>query len=92
MADKGFTIADLLEIRGVSLNIPPQKKTEQLNENELILTRRIANLRIHVERAIGRIKSYKILNDIPINMAVIAEQIFYVCTIFANFSKPLCSK
>ena len=58
MADRGFTIRDILDIRGVGLNIPPIKTSDQLSEDELILTRRIATLRIHVERAIGRIKTY----------------------------------
>ncbi len=52
MADKGFTIADLLHDRGVDLNIPPMKIGPQLSHDDLILTRRITNLRIHVERAI----------------------------------------
>ena len=69
MADKGFQISDLLYDRGVELNIPPLKTEAQLSEDDVILTRRIANLRIHVERAIGRIKTFRILNDIPINMA-----------------------
>ena len=60
MADRGFTIADLLEMKGVTLNIPPMKVHDQLSETELITTRRIAALRIHVERAIGRIKNFKI--------------------------------
>ena len=68
MADKGFTIADLTEQRGVTLNIPPFKHDNQFTERELLTTRRIASLRIHVERAIGRIKNFKILNDIPNNM------------------------
>ena len=59
MAERGFTIADLLEIKGVILNIPPMKVNNQLNEKELIVTRRIAALRIHVQHAIGRIKSIR---------------------------------
>lgn len=84
MADRGFTIEDLLHSRGVGLNIPPNKDGPQLSEDDLILTRRIATLRIHIERAIGRVK---ILKDMPINMATLSEQIFFVCAILTNFSK-----
>ena len=94
MADRGFTIADLLDAKGVNLNIPPTKVTvnDQLSETELITTRRIAALRIHVERAIGRVKNFKILNDIPNNMSRITDQIFFVCSMLCNFSSPLCIK
>ena len=44
MADRGFTIADLLDTKGVSLNIPPIKVGEQLSDTELVATRRIAAL------------------------------------------------
>ena len=54
MADRGFTI----DARGVALNIPPMKTQHQFTSRELTVTRRIANLRIHVERAIGRIKNF----------------------------------
>ena len=92
MADKGFTIADLTERCGVTLNIPPMKHDDQFTERELLTTRRIASLRIHVERAIGKIKNFKILNDIPNNMARIADQIFFVCAMLSIFDPPLCSK
>ena len=92
MADRGFTIADLLDTKGVSLNIPPMKVGEQLSDTELVATRRIAALRIHVERALGRIKNYKILNDIPNNMSKISDQIFFICCILCNFTSPLCTK
>ena len=65
MADRGFTVADLLDAKGVNLNIPPMKVSTQLSHSDLVTTRKIAALRIHVERAIGRVKKYKILNDIP---------------------------
>jgi hypothetical protein len=89
MADRGFTIADLLEERGVDLNIPPMKLQPQLTEDELVETRRIASVRIHVERAIGRLKSYHILNNVPNSMAGLADRIFFICTVFTNFLKPL---
>ena len=85
MADRGFTIADILDIRGVALNIPPIKTQHQFTSRELTVTRRIANLRIHVERAICRIK------DIPNSMARMVDQIFFVCTVLSLFHGPLCS-
>ena len=92
MADRGFNIADLLSARGVDLNIPPRKLEPQLTENELVEIRRIASVRIHVERAIDPLKQYHILNNIPNCMAGLADRIFYVCTVFTNFMKPLVSQ
>ena len=46
MADCGFTIADMLDVRGVMLNIPPLKTNEQFTQREITNTRRIANLRV----------------------------------------------
>ena len=91
MADRGFTIADLLDAKGVALNIPPMKVNDQFTEEQLTTTRRIATLRIHVERAIGRIKNFKILTDVSNSMARVADQIFYVCAMLSNFHGPLCS-
>ena len=52
MADRGFLIEDLLP-KNVSLNMPPfLKEREQLEPIEIVETRRIASVRIHVERAI----------------------------------------
>ena len=55
MADRGFDVHDLLKSVGVELNIPPHfNGRPQLDEHELVETRRIVSLRIHVERAIER--------------------------------------
>ena len=62
MADRGFDIADDLP-SGVTLNIPAF-----LNGNDLLTleeetsTRKIASARVHVERAISRIKNYRLLH------------------------------
>ena len=63
--------------------------TINLLKELLLTTRRIASLRIHVERAIGKIKNYKILNDIPNNMARIADQLFFVCAMLCICLTPL---
>ena len=51
MADKVFTIVDLLYPLGVTLNKPPMRDSNrQLSRQEVEQTRRIAAVRIHVER------------------------------------------
>ena len=63
MADRGFDIeADLIPL-GFKLNIPPFLKGKtQLSEKEMVENRRIASVRIHVERAMERIKNYHIFD------------------------------
>ena len=78
MADRGFDIEDYLILRGVKLNIPPYLRGKsQLSEKELIITRRIASLRIHVEQAIERIKNFHIFDkSIPVSLTDIADNFF----------------
>ena len=64
MADRGFDISNILP-PGVSLNIPPFKGTRiQLTAEETEETARIAAVCIHVERAIGRVKNFHILDGV----------------------------
>ena len=93
MADRGFTIQDDLTPLGVQVNIPPfLKGKEQLDGEELIETRRIASLRIHVERAMERIKNYHIFDrTIPSSLTEVTEQMFFVCAVLTNFLPPLCT-
>ena len=55
MADKGFDIQDLLTPLGVRLNIPPFLKSASQFSGDVLRTRKIAKLRIHVERSYQRI-------------------------------------
>ncbi|CAH3117580.1 unnamed protein product, partial [Porites lobata] len=64
MADKGFTIGDLL-ILGVTLNIPPfLGSNSQMTAQDFIKTQEIASVRIHVERAINKIKNFHLWDSV----------------------------
>lgn len=91
MADRGFTIKDMLKTLNIDLNIPPfLDGQQQLPPEEIQSGRRIASLRIHVERAIGRIKVYSILKGtIPLSMARLTNQIIFVCAFLTNFQPVL---
>ncbi len=87
MADRGFTIRDQLHL-GIELNIPPfLDGRKQLPVEAVQQGRSIASLRIHVERAIGRMKNFTILKGVfHIKMACIANQIVSVCAWLTNIS------
>lgn len=91
MADRGFTIKDMLKELNIDLNIPPfLEGRSQLPPEKIEAGRKIASLRIHVERAIGRMKSFNILKGtIPISMARITNQIVCVCALLTNFQPAL---
>ena len=91
MADRGFTIKEMLSNLGVDLNLPPfMDGRSQLPADEMERGRSIASLRIHVERAIGRMKNYKILKSVfPLKMCRIANQIVTICAYLSNFHPAL---
>ena len=89
MADRGFTIEDLLVPLGFKLNIPPfLGERDQLEGSEVVETQQIASLRIHIERAICRVKEFDIFSGV---MPASANQIWTVCCLLTNFQNPLIS-
>ncbi len=93
VADKGFDIEEYLIPLGVKLNIPPflRGKT-QFDHSEVVVTRRVASLRIHVERAMERIKNFHIYDrTLPVTITGIADRMFFVCCFLSNFHPPLCT-
>ena len=82
MADKGFTIDDLLP-PGVGLNIPPFLGMQgQMSAEDVVKTQSIASLRVHVERAINKIKNFRIWDGI-------VNQMWTVCAVLCNLQKPI---
>jgi hypothetical protein len=91
MADRGFTIKDMLKELNIELNLPLfMEGKQQLTADQVQEGRKIASLRIHVERAIGRIKTFRILQEtIPIILARLTNQIVHVCAYLSNFHPGL---
>jgi len=92
MADKGFTIEDLLPL-GVKVNYPPfLGNNAQMTPEEVITTQRIASVRIHVERAINKIKNFRIWQgDFPLSLIGVANQMWAVSAFLCNAQDPLIS-
>ena len=93
MADRGFEIDDYLP-QGVTLNIPPfLEGAPQLTLEKELETRRIASVRVHVERAINRIKNYRILQTVfQLSMAADFNKIWVICCYLTNFLSPLIAE
>lgn len=90
MADRGFLIRGDLALKGATLNIPPFAMGRQMHSKATTKTRRIAHSRIHVERAIGRLKSFNILQGvISLRLKPILDKILQVCSIFCNLDTQL---
>ncbi|CAC5404268.1 unnamed protein product [Mytilus coruscus] len=95
MADRGFLISGILNDMGVKLHMPSFKGTEraQLKSSEAKTSEDISKVRIHVERAIQRVKTFHILDgEVKLSMKDLAEQIFTVCAYLVNFQTPILKK
>ena len=92
MADKGFQIQDILPL-GVDLNIPPFLGSDaQMSAEDVVRTQQIASLRIHVERAINKIKNFRIWNGVvPLSLFSVVNQMWTVCAFLCNTQDPLIS-
>ena len=90
MPDRGFDIENDIPA-GVGLNIPPfLNGAPQLSLSDETETRKIAALRVHVERAIGRIKNFKIIKNVfPLKMSSDLNKIWIICSYLTLFYPPL---
>ena len=70
MADKGFQIKEELILHFHSLEVSPGVRMKsQITSAEVKKTKDVTNLRIHVEHAINRSKSFRILkNSLPVSL------------------------
>ena len=92
MADKGFAMHHLLYERLVGLWMPPKRQANAANftAEQVKITQKIANKRIHVERAMKRIKAFSYLKrTIPVVQFDLISHMVFVCAMMSNFQCPL---
>ena len=61
----------------------------QLTKEEAVFSRKIAGCRIHVERAIERLRNYKILQNFSASSRPFADRIVQTCAVLVNIQTPI---
>ena len=90
MGDKGFIISDITTPKGIDLIIPPKKdKAKQMPKKDIVLTRRVANCRIHIERHNERVKNFRVLNNLTGTMKASVSKIWKLCNYLTALMPPL---
>lgn len=91
LADRGFTIREDLLFKNAYLEIPPPSAgLQQMARDSVLKTKKVANARIHVERAINRIKWFKFLSStVPLSMVPLFDDILIICASICNMLGPL---
>ena len=91
MADKGFHIEDLLRSKQVSLNLPPFLQSQtQFSARDVLQTKTIAKVRIHMECAIRRIKEFHLFDsDISLSILGSVNKLYTVACLLTNFQGAL---
>jgi hypothetical protein len=89
MSDRGLSL-DPKHTHLTLVHPPFLDRQKELSSQQVLQTRIIARHRIHVERAMGRIKNFKLLNGIiPIKSIYLLNYWFYICAFFSIFDEPL---
>ena len=89
MSDRGFAIQDMCAIKGVFLNRPKQKDADQFSQSEVQRNFDIASTRIHVERFIGRVRDWTILNKVwPLNRMDLLSPTWQMLCHLVNITMP----
>ena len=93
MADRGFKIKEDPMTVQARLAIPPSTTGKlQMKSQDVNKTSSIANVRIYVEQAIGRLKTFRFLkNELPISCLGICDDVVVVTCGLCNMLEPLCS-
>jgi len=93
LADRGFTVAEEVATMGGILEIPAfTKGKSQLSASEVDGSRQITNVRIHIERVIGRMRKFNILNTIiPISQVDLLNDMMVCVSGLVNISPKIVS-
>lgn len=91
LADRGFLISEDLAARNASLLIPAfTRGMKQLSQKDVERTRQLARVRIHVERAIERMKNFRVLSTtMAMSLVPHADNIVTICSAICNIMPRL---
>ncbi|XP_067127736.1 uncharacterized protein [Centruroides vittatus] len=91
MTDKGFHIEDACSARAIGLVRPPfVRKQNQLSKHDALETAEIAKARVHVERAIQRMKLFAILKQkLDWTLLPHIDKILTIICGVVNLSRPI---
>lgn len=97
MADRGFKSIDfMLEKRVCKLVRPPSVFSNKKSTKEEVLeTKRIASLRIHIERVIGRLREFKTLKPhalMHLSLVSNVDDIITIACALINLQKPIITQ
>ena len=89
--DEGFNVQDLFLSRQVKCVLPPFVPSKcQFKRSEVYQGKRIARARIHIERVIGRLKEFRLLNHVlPTNMTDLCDHFWNVSGEIVNMQPAL---
>lgn len=93
MADKGFNVQDIFAANDITVNIPTFfRKKNRMSGSQVLRDRKISSKRVHIERIIGLMKTYKILTSpLPSSEIKLASHIINVCGMLCNFRNRIIS-
>ena len=88
VADRGFNVKEEMAIKGCKLLVPAYTKGKtQLSNEDVDKSRKLSHVRIHVERVIGRLKSFNVLQTIiPITQIDMLDEIVTICAGLTNLN------
>ena len=91
LADRGFFIVEEVATRGAVLTIPSfTRGKSQMPAKDVDESRKIAYVRMHVERVTGQLKTFKISNStIPMSEADLLNDVMIVVPALFNLNKSV---
>lgn len=94
MADRGFKkIETFLHKKNCTLIRPPSvANKEKMSKDDVLLTKRIASVRIHIERVIKRIRDFKLLSPhATVNLSLVQklDHVIIIACAIINLQSPI---
>lgn len=92
LADKGFPqIKTLLDEngKGILMVMPPFLYNKTFTAEQVEETYQVASVRIHIERVMQRIRTYKIVDKFTIDLLPYSDAIVLMCCILVNLQPPI---